>query len=73
MKFGKAFNDRGGEVLSVELELPETAQRPTIHVEDMKRPEEIFAQFHRANYDDNPPDETLTQTFSELVQMVEAR
>ena len=69
----KAFGDRGGEVLSVELELPETAQVRTIHVEDMKRPEEIFAQFHRANYDDNPPDETLTQTFSELVQMVEAR
>ena len=67
----KRFGDRGGDVLSVELELPETEQGPTIPVEDMKRPEEIFAQFHRSNYDGNPPDETLTQTFSELVQLVE--
>ncbi|MXV76004.1 exonuclease subunit SbcD [Candidatus Poribacteria bacterium] len=67
----KAFRDRGGDVLSVEVELPETKQGPTIPVEDMKRPEEIFEQFHRANYDGNPPDEILTQTFSELVQIVE--
>ena len=67
----KRFGDRGGDVLSVELELPETEQGPTIPLEDMKRPEEIFAQFHRSNYDGNPPDETLTQTFSELVQLVE--
>ncbi|MDE0323334.1 MAG: exonuclease subunit SbcD [Candidatus Poribacteria bacterium] len=67
----KQFGDRGGEVLSVELELPEMAQGPTIPVEDMKRPEEIFAQFHRAKFDGEPPDETLAQTFSELVQLVE--
>ena len=67
----QAFSDRGGDVLSVELELPEAEQRPTIRVEDMKRPEEIFEQFHRTKFDDNPPDETLAQTFSELVQLVE--
>ena len=67
----KAFSDRGGEVLSVELELPEAKQGPTIRVEDMKRPEEIFDQFHRTKFDGTPPDTTLMQTFSELVQMVE--
>ena len=67
----QAFSDRGGDVLSVELELPEAEQRPTIRVEDMKRPEEIFEQFHLTKFDGNPPDETLAQTFSELVQLVE--
>ena len=67
----QAFSDRGGDVLSVELELPEMAQGPTIPVEDMKRPEEIFEQFHRAKFDGEPPDEILAQTFSELVQLVE--
>ena len=67
----KAFSDRGGEVLSVELELPEAEQGPPIPVEEMERPEKIFAEFHKAKFDGNPPDETLTRTFSELVQMVE--
>ena len=67
----QAFGDRGGDVLSVELELPEAEQRPTIRVEDMKRPEEIFEQYHRVNYDGNAPDDDLAQTFSELVQLVE--
>ena len=67
----KAFSDRGGDVLSVEVELPEVKQMPPIPVEEMERPEKIFAQFHKANFDGEPPDETLTQTFSELVQRVE--
>ena len=67
----KQFGDRGGDVLSVELELPEMVRGPTIPVEDMKRPEEIFEQFHRAKFDGEPPDETLAQTFSKLVQLVE--
>ena len=66
----QAFSDRGGEVLSVEVELPEATQGPVISVEEMERPEKIFAQFHRAKFDDKPPDETLAQTFSELLQMV---
>lgn len=67
----QAFGDRGGDVLSVELELPEVKHGTTIPVEEMERPEKIFAQFHKANFDGEPPDETLIQTFSELVQMVE--
>ncbi|MDE0398138.1 MAG: exonuclease subunit SbcD [Candidatus Poribacteria bacterium] len=67
----KAFSNRGGEILSVEVELPEVKQGPPIPLEEMERPEKIFAQFHKANFDGEPPDETLTQTFSELVQMVE--
>jgi chorismate mutase len=66
----QAFNERGGDVLTVEVELPEAGSVPLIPVEDMKRPEEIFEQFHKANFDGNPPDETLAQTFSELMQMV---
>ena len=66
----QAFDARGGEVLSVEVEVPEATHGPVISVEDMKRPEEIFEQFHKANFDGNPPDETLAQTFSELMQMV---
>jgi len=67
----KAFSARGGEVLSVELELPEVKRGATIPVEEMECPEKIFEQFHRANYDGSPPDETLARTFNELVQMVE--
>ncbi|MDE0315287.1 MAG: exonuclease subunit SbcD [Candidatus Poribacteria bacterium] len=67
----KAFSDRGGDVLIVQVELPEANDIPVIQVEDMKRPEEIFEQFHKANHDGKPPDETLAQTFNELLQMVE--
>ena len=66
----KTFNDRGGDVLSVELELPEAKQGPTIPIKNMKRPEEIFEQFHKSRFEGVPPDETLAQTFNELVQMV---
>ena len=67
----KAFSDRGGDVLMVQVELPEADDIPVIQVEDMKRPEEIFEQFYKANHDGKPPDETLAQTFNELLQMVE--
>lgn len=67
----QAFANRGGEVLSVELELPEAEQGPKISVEDMKRPEEIFEQFYRTKFDGEPPDEILRQTFNELVEIVE--
>ncbi len=70
-KIRQAFGNRGGEVLSVELELPEAEQGPKISVEDMKRPEEIFEQFYRTKFDGEPPDEILRQTFNELVEMVE--
>ena len=67
----QAFSERGGEVLSVEVELPEVTQSPVISVEDMKRPEEIFEQFHRTRFEGEPPDESLSRTFNELLQMVE--
>ncbi|MCE2413644.1 exonuclease SbcCD subunit D [Candidatus Poribacteria bacterium] len=67
----QAFSERGGEVLIVEVELPEVREGPTIPVEDMKHPVEIFEQFHRTNFDGEPPDDSLALTFSELVQLVE--
>lgn len=70
-KIRQAFSERGGEVLSVEVELPEVTQGPVISVEDMKRPEEIFEQFHRTRFEGEPPDESLSRTFNELLQMVE--
>ncbi len=66
----KAFRDRGGDVLMVQVELPEADDIPVIQVEDMKRPEEIFVQFHEANFG-SAPDEILTQTFHELTEIVE--
>ena len=70
-KIRQEFRERGGEVLSVELELPKAEQGPTIPIEDMKRPEEIFEQFHRTKFEGESPDEILMQTFNELVQIVE--
>lgn len=66
----QAFSERGGEVLSVEVELPEAMSGPQISVEDMKRPEEIFEQFYKWKFEGKPPDDSLAQTFSELLQMV---
>jgi exonuclease SbcD len=70
-KIRQAFSERGGEVLSVEVELPEAVPGSQISVADMKRPEEIFEQFYKTKFDGELPDETLAQTFSELLQMVE--
>lgn len=67
----QAFHDRGGDVLTVEIEMPEATQALEISVEDMKRPEQIFEEFHKAKHDGKAPDETLVQTFNELLQMVE--
>ena len=70
-KVRQAFSDRGGEVLSVEIESTEMTYGLEISVEDMKRPEEIFEQFHKARFNGEPPDESLSRTFNELLQMVE--
>ena len=67
----QAFSERDGEVLSVEVKPPEVTRGSEISVEDMKRPEEIFEEFHKTNFNGESPDETLAQTFSELVQIVE--
>lgn len=70
-KIRQAFSDCGGDVLSVELVLPKVGQGQKFPVEDIKHPEEIFELFHKANFEGKPPDESLSQTFSELVRMVE--
>ena len=64
------FNDRGGDVLIIEVELPETDGGLSIQIEEMDQPEEIFEQYHISTFD-NPPDASLKQTFNELLQMVE--
>ena len=67
----QAFDRSGGDVLSVEVEMPEAMREFEIPTEDMKRPQEIFEQFYKAENDGQTPDETLTQTFNELIRMVE--
>lgn len=67
----KAFGDRGGDVITVELQMSNEGERPTVDVEDMKKPEEIFDQFYQTQFG-QPPDNTLKQTFTELMEMVEA-
>lgn len=67
----KEFRERGGDVLSVELELrngPDT--RDKIPLEKMRQPTEIFEQFHRERFGEEP-DKQLIQTFTELLQLVE--
>ena len=70
-KIRQAFSDQGGDVLSVELELPPPELESLPPVEDIECPEEIFEQYHRVNYDGNAPDDDLAQTFNELLQLVE--
>ena len=67
----QAFSDRGGDVLSVELELPPPELESLPSVEDIECPEEIFEQYHRVNCDGNAPDDDLARTFRELLQLVE--
>ena len=68
----KTFSDRGGDVLTVELQMKNEGERPNIDVEDMKQPGEIFDQFYQTKFG-QPPDETLKQTFTELMEMDEDR
>lgn len=67
----QAFADRGGEVLSVEIDLQDVKRDLNITVEDMKQPKEIFEQYYKANHDGNEPDDDLVQTFTELLEIVE--
>lgn len=67
----QAFAERGGDVLSVEIELPTIDEdRPQFEVDEMKRPEDVFNQYHKNNFGDDP-EESMLKTFKELVQMVE--
>ena len=64
------FHQRGGEVLSVEVELPAQTEHQEIPIEDMQQPTEIFEQFYKEKFSDSP-DELMTETFNELLQLVE--
>ena len=64
------FDQRGGDVLSVEVELPAQTERQEIPIEDMQQPTEIFEQFYKEKFSDSP-DELMTETFNELLQLVE--
>ena len=66
----KMFHARGGEVLSVEVELPVETKRPEIPIEDMQQPTEIFEQFYKEKFNGNP-NELMMKTFDELLQLVE--
>ena len=66
----KEFRERGGDVLSVELELrngPDPWGK--IPLEKMRQPSEIFERFHREKFGEEP-DKQLIQTFTELLQLV---
>ena len=63
------FHERGGEVLSVEVELPALTERPEIPIEEMRQPTEIFKRFCRER--NHAPDEVMMRTFEELLQLAE--
>ena len=67
----QAFHQQGGEVLSVEIELPDPMPGPEVSVEAMQQPEEIFVQFYRSHHEDEPPDDALLETFRELLELTE--
>ena len=69
-KIRELFHQHGGEVLSVEVELPPQTERPEIPIEDMQQPTEIFEQFYKEKFNENP-DEVMMKTFDELLQLVE--
>ena len=64
------FNQRGGDVLSVEVEPPTQTDRQEISIEEMQQPTEIFERFYQERFD-APPDELMMETFNELLQLVE--
>ena len=71
-KIREIFHQHGGEVLSVEVELPPQTERPEIPIEDMQQPTEIFEQFYKEKFNQSP-DELMMKTFDELLQLVEEK
>ena len=69
-KIREMFHQRGGEVLSVEVELPARTERQEIPIEEMRQPTEIFEQFYKEKFNESP-DESMMKTFGELLQLVE--
>lgn len=64
------FDQHGGEVLSVEVELPAQTDRQEIPIEDMQQPTEIFEQFYKERFNELP-DVLMMKTFDELLRLVE--
>ena len=64
------FDRRGGDVLTVEVELPVQTDRQEISVEEMQQPTEVFEQFYREKFNESP-DELMMNTFDQLLQLVE--
>ena len=69
-KIREMFHRRGGDVLTVEIELPLQIERQEIPIEDMQQPTEIFEQFYKEKFDESPG-ELMMETFNELLQLVE--
>lgn len=64
------FHQRGGEVLSVEVELPAQTAQQEIPIEEMQQPTEIFDRFYQERFNESP-DALMMETFNELLQLVE--
>ncbi len=68
----EAFYKRGGDVLSIEVELPTQTERQETSIEAMQQPTEIFEQFYKEKFNE-APDELMMKTFDELLQLVEEK
>ena len=64
-----AFRERGGDVLSVELESLGIPPPPCPSIVDMQDPVKIFKAFHQERFGEEP-DEQLMKTFKELLELV---
>ena len=69
-KIREMFHQRGGDVLSIEVELPLQIERQEIPIEEMRQPTEIFEQFYKEKFKESP-DELMMETFNELLRLVE--
>ena len=63
-----AFRECSGDVLSVELKVP-MPDRPEISDRTMQQPTEMFKEFHKERFGEEP-DEQLLNTFRELLELV---
>ena len=65
-----AFSERGGDVLSVELELKGSPGNGRDNSDrEMRQPTEMFKEFHKERFGEEP-DEQLLQIFEELLELV---
>ena len=64
-----AFSERGGDVLSVELELEGPNGNGSKPNGEMRQPTEMFKEFHKEKFGEEP-DEQLLQIFEELLELV---